>query len=624
MTGRCSLLVLAAGASSLLFACSYGPVPFTSDERLEMLAADRMALFAHQETVDRPISLFEAMARALKYNLEHRVALLEKTVAQGQLDLSYFDMLPQVTATASLKARNTPDASSGFSLTDGKASASYSTAQDRSKATANMTVVWNVLDFGISAIQARQESDRVLIAQENRRKAVHTLLQEVRSTFWQAAGAQKLEAAIGPVIQQAHRALVDARQVERERLKPQLEILRFQKALLEIVRQLQGLRHQLRLAKTEFASLINLPPGSGFTLDIPNDSGLAIPRIGMTIEEMEQLALNNRPEVRKAMYMSRISSGDVRKAMLRLLPGLEFQASHNWDSNSFTLHSQWQEAGARVVWNIFNILQGPTAIRMAENKEELERMRRLTLQMAVLAQVHLSFRQYVNDQRNLKAAEAIDGIDRRILKNSTATSNNEAQSQLEHINAAASAIMSRLQLYQAYADAQNAVGRIFVTLGVDLVPKAVRSDDISVLTQALRDEMIAWNEGVSSQALQKLMDGLDLPSENVADVMMEPVVVKVETSEEESVLASYFLEPDFFADAEAQAASLVPPEAAEENDEAEPAFSETPRPGGQDKTPGQVAAQRVSAKKKKGQSDNSFGIVAYQRCGWGHGGARAV
>lgn len=543
--GQGSLLLLAAGTTGLLYACAFSPEPLTPSERAEIIAADRNTLIARQLPVTHPINLFEAMARALKYNLDHRVALLEKAVAQKQLDLSYFDLLPQITATGTYKSRDTPAASSGFSITDDSASDSFSTSQDRVNASGDLTLVWNVLDFGISAIQARQESDRLLISQENRRKAVHTLLQEVRHTFWRAAGAQKLASAIGPVIQEARKTLDDARQVERERLKPQLEILRFQRALLDIVRQLQELRHQLVLAKTEFASLINLPPGSEFSLDIPDDPALSIPQLHMTVEEMEQLALNNRPEIREAMYNSRISAGDVRKAMLRLLPGLEFSVSHNYDGNSFTLHNQWEEAGARVVWNLLNVLKGPSSIRLAENQEALTLIRRLTMNMAVLTQTHLAYRQYLDDQRSLKAAEEIDGIDRRILENFSITEKNDAQSRLEYIHAATSAIMSRLQLYQAYAEAQNAVGRMYVSIGVDLLPKALRSDDISLLSKALRDSVISWNEGVSAQPLQQLIDSLK-PTQNNKKTSKEEPSDKTdqEISQKEHIPLSQDSSPD--------------------------------------------------------------------------------
>ncbi|MEO5352824.1 MAG: TolC family protein [Magnetococcus sp. XQGC-1] len=546
-----------AVAPVLLVACSYGLNPLSSGERAEMLSQDRTALFTRQEPVTRPISLFEAMARALKYNLTHRVALLEKAVAQRQLDLTQFELLPQVAGNAELKARSTPEASKGYSITDRAASNSFSTAQDRSKMTGRLGMAWNILDFGVSAIQASQDADRTLIANENQRKAVHTLLQEVRSTFWRAAGAQKLEDAIGPVIQQARNALNDARQVERERLKPQLEILRFQKTLLEIVRQLQELRHQLSLAKTEFAALINLPPGSEFQLEIPDDPALTIPEIRMTVEEMESLALDNRPDVRESLYTARISRGDVRKAMLRMLPGLEFQVGHNWDSNSFAMSSQWEEASSRVVLNIMNILQGPTAIRLAENREELANMRRLTLHMAILTQVHLAYRQHLSDQRKLQAVEEIDAVDQRIFKNYSATAHNDAQSRLEYISSAASAIMSRLQLYQAYADAQNSVGRIFVTLGVDLAPKATRADEIGVLTDAVRESVMEWDEGVSGTPLQSLLESLSKPARKETEKKESREVAQ--EKEGSTGIPNYFLEPHFMKEMKEGAPPPVDP-----------------------------------------------------------------
>ena len=548
-----SLLSLLAGASALLFACSTGPTPFTPSERADILALDRSNLLAHQEEVQRPISLFEAMARALKYNLEHRVILLEKAVSQNQLTLSHFSLLPEITANGALKTRSTLDAASGspvtndgeFEVKDNDDPATYSAAQDRSKASANMTMVWNVLDFGVSVIEARQESDRVMIAKENQRKTVHELIQRVRATFWQAAGAQKLEEAINIVLKQARKALDDARQVEKERLKPLLEILRYQKTLMGIVQQFQDLRHQLSLAKTEFASLINLPPGTEFTLEIADDEALTIPSITMTIEEMEQLALDNRPELRQKMYEARISSADVRKAMLRLMPNLNFQVSQNWDSNSFTLFPQWQEAGATVAWSIWNLVKSPVTIRSAENKKQLAHISRMTKHMAILAEVHLSYHRYLNDQRKLRSAEEIDSVDRRILDNISATSQNSADSQLEYISSAAGAIMSRLQLYQAYADAQNAVGMIYSTLGVDLTPKAVRSDDISILAEALRLAVMEWNHGASDGPLQQLLNQLHKPT-----AVSTMVTAADQEPEKEHAIPSYFLDTQILPDIE--------------------------------------------------------------------------
>lgn len=501
MHGCIGLLSLAFMALSVT-SCAVFPAPMTPEERTKMSKQDQKDLFADQLLADHPISLPEAMARAVKYNLNHRTALLEKAATLTQADLSDFSLLPKIAAEAGYSSRDQVDASNSFSITDNKTSSSFATSSERQKSTAELTMVWNLLDFGVAAIQARQDWDRALISEELRRKTLQNLLRETRSTFWQAASAQKLANAIDPVIKEAQNAIEDARKVEQERLRPQVEILRFQRALMEIVRQLTDLRDQLVRAKTEFATLINLPPGSEFQLDIPQDSAMTVPELHMTVEEMEQVAVDNRPEMRESMYTARISADETRKALLRLLPGVEFSAATHYDSNSFLLNTQWQNAGVRVAWNLFNLLKGPTELRLAENQEQSVRMRRMALRMALLTQVHLARQHYFEQRRKLDDSEAISAIDQRILQNVATSVGAKAQSQLEHIHAQAASIVSRLQFFHAYAQTQNAVGQIFVTLGVDLDQESVATDSIPVLTEKFRIATQGWNEGIASQSWQ--------------------------------------------------------------------------------------------------------------------------
>lgn len=53
---------------------------------------------------------------------------------------------------------------------------------------------------------------------------------------------------------------------------------------------------------------------------------------------LETEALASRPELREQDYQTRISSAETRKAMLRMLPGLEFSAGGHYDSNSFLVN----------------------------------------------------------------------------------------------------------------------------------------------------------------------------------------------------------------------------------------------------------------------------------------------
>ena len=58
--------------------------------------------------------------------------------------------------------------------------------------TGGVGLAWNLLDFGVSYFRARQLSDQKLIAEERRRKAVQTLVHDVRIAWWRAEAAQRL------------------------------------------------------------------------------------------------------------------------------------------------------------------------------------------------------------------------------------------------------------------------------------------------------------------------------------------------------------------------------------------------------------------------------------------------
>ncbi|KAF0138791.1 MAG: Outer membrane protein [Rhodospirillaceae bacterium] len=117
-------------------------------------------------------------------------------------------------------------------------------------------------------------------------------------------------------IAEAHIALEKARLAERENLKTPVETLRYQKLLLGTLRQLSTIKQDLSSAATELAALINAPPGTDLLLEIP--VGLKVPTWNMTVEEMEETAFHNNPDLCEQGYFTR--------AILKLLPGITFTA----------------------------------------------------------------------------------------------------------------------------------------------------------------------------------------------------------------------------------------------------------------------------------------------------------
>ncbi|MDH0897744.1 TolC family protein, partial [Pseudomonas sp. GD03875] len=194
-------------------------------------------MFKDQEPLSGPLTLHTAMARAVKYNLEARLKVMEEAVAQRQVDLATFDMLPRMALSAGYAGRNNVSASSSQSVDTGTQSLEPSTSQDRDRGVADLTMVWNVLDFGVAYVSAKQAADQRLIVQERRRKVVHTIIQDVRSAYWRAVAAERLLKQIDELMARVDRARDDSQRMTRERIGDQVQTLSYQRALIEATRQ---------------------------------------------------------------------------------------------------------------------------------------------------------------------------------------------------------------------------------------------------------------------------------------------------------------------------------------------------------------------------------------------------
>lgn len=483
------ILATAAGLT-LLAGCAIHPRPMSRAQREAMLRSDHQAMFAGQAPVTGPITLDEAMARALKYNLDHRVKAMQEALAQRQLDLSNADLLPRLTAQAGYTTRDNVLASSSQDIVTGQQSLVPSTSSDQTARRAGLSFSWNVLDFGVSYYTAKQQADRVLAARERRRKVVQMLMQQTRQAFWQAVGAQRMEKRIAPLLKQARQALADSRSIEKQGLDAPLKALSYQRELLDLVLQLESIRDQLREAKPKLAALMDLPPGRPFTLQAPQD--FSMPQLAIGPQHMEQVALMHRPELIAAGYKERIGRNEIHKAMAKLLPGIEFRFGAHYDSNHFLVNDTWRNAGLQVSWNLFNLLNAKHIKAAAKAQYQLAHEQRLALNMAVLTQVHVAWIDYQGQREQFRLTRRLDHVEQRILAHTEHAAAATADSRMAAIRARTSALMAQLRLYQSYAALQGAYGKMVVSLGLDPVPKTVRGHDLQTLEQAIDRTRRRW------------------------------------------------------------------------------------------------------------------------------------
>lgn len=487
----------------LLSGCAVVPQAIPADQQKEIALKDRQAAQANVEPLKGKLTLSEALARALKYNLDHRTRMMEEALALGQLDLSRYDMLPKLTAAAGYNWRDSDRITrSKDSVTGAPSLANPYISSDRDHTTESLGLSWNVLDFGVSYYNAKQNADRVLVAAERRRKAMHNLMQDVRTAYWRAASAQKIESDLRSTLKLAEDALNDSRKVEAEKLRDPMEALRYQRTLLENLRVLESIQRELAASRIELAALINLPPGSDYELADPSAADLAPVHVSLAVDRMEELAIANNADLKEQFYNARMTVAETKKSILRLLPGLSFNYSYQHDSDSYLINKSWQEAGLQISWNLFNILSAPSAIRYSEANEKLAEQRRMATQMAVLAQVHLARQQYESSYVLFERADAIWRVDQRIYEHSSNRETVEMKGRLDRISNNTSAIVSYLRRFQALSQVYAASSKVQATLGQEPSVGNLQEIALSDLTAQIDADAHrgSWARGVEQPA----------------------------------------------------------------------------------------------------------------------------
>ena len=488
ITVACMPLVLAACGS-------VSPKPFSQAEIGERASQDVASMYKDQEVIAAPIDFHEAAARALKYNLDYKLKLMETALSRSLHDVSTYEMLPRLVAGAGYSSRNNDSGGTSVLIEPPRSvSLNPSTSQERSHTMSNLSFSWNALDFGVSYLRAQQKADQVLMAEERRLKVIHTVLQDVRNSYWRAVGAQKLLPRVDGLLERVNTALERAKAIEKQGIMPQAQVLGYQRALLDAVSTLTLRRQDLELAKAELRALMSVEPGVEFTLAEQNE--LALPRVSVDVEKLERLALEKRPEIMEEWYRKRVTENDIKAAKVLLWPNVSLDAGWQYDSNKYLYNSTWFDTGIRVSWNLLKLTQYPALKKAHQAQNDTDDMRRLSLSMAVLTQVRVGLQRYNLSLQELKFSEESLGVDKRLLNYAQAAAKSQFDSELEVIRTEARALLGEYQRYAAYSNAQAAWGRVYNSVGLDILPETVEGHDVKTLAVAMKDTMTQWQQTV--------------------------------------------------------------------------------------------------------------------------------
>ncbi len=484
-----SRVLLVSACALLVAGCSVEGSNLTTEEQLKALGDDMRAIFGGQQKLEEPLTLADALARGISYNMDHRVAARQRMIASGQVDEDLLAALPALNAGVGDVKRDSPEIRSATNADTGLQSLPPSQFSDDHRQEAELTASWNLLDAGLAVAQASQGSDRARIAEEQRRKVVHQITQDIRSAYWRAASAQVMGPRIAGALRRNQAMVKDLQQAMLEKTTAESDktsYLMTQRELLRVADDLMTLQAQMGTAKAELAGLINLPPGTDFKLAVNEGDILSLPDVKRVVagpEELERVALMIRPEIRQDMLASRISASQTRATALSALPGLEVAYGYNYDSDSFLRDNNWTEFSLSLTGNLMKLMTLPVRMEQSESREKLVALQRQAKTVSILTQVNIA-------RQNLRMTENRLGVLRNLMRveNELIPDKDDAAPLLTTAQTLAqeqTALNARGRFHMAYADYQAAYARLLTSVGIDPLPPNYDTRDIKAMAETI-------------------------------------------------------------------------------------------------------------------------------------------
>lgn len=501
--GRASRLTrrsLCAGLAGLLGGCAVTPNPLDRRTLRSYAETSLTRATANQEPPSRPIDLYEAFARALKYNLDHRVEMMQTAVNAEQLTLSQYEMLPNLVANSGYAGRSNYAASSSISVLSKQQSLEPSYSQQKNVGTADVEFSWNILDFGLSYVRARQAADQVLIAAEARRRVVSRIVEDTRTAYWRALTSERLATQLKRVESRTNSAIRSSRGLFEDRQTSPVSALTNERELIEIKRDSQAIEGDLKIARSQLAALMNVAPTTPFRLAPTVNAPTAL-NLGYGESDLVRVALEHRPELREVQYRQRINAAEAQAALLKLLPGVNLVIGANADSNDLLYNQNWVAWGARASWNLMRLFQYPQQKRVLAAEDELLNQRALALTMAIMTQVYVSRARHAQAVKEFNTATEYRRVQRRLLDQMRSSAAVEQISEQTLIREEMNTVIAEVKYDLAFAAVQNARANVYASLGLDTFPvDTINRSAVAELASALRSTWVGQGSATEASA----------------------------------------------------------------------------------------------------------------------------
>lgn len=406
--------------------------------------------------ITKPIDMYMAMALALKYNYTRRLASYQENLVKGNIQVS---SLPAIAD-----------------------SLGYENSSNSEAIPADLKVSWNILDLSSLYYQNDFIATDV-VAEEQSRKVVNNILLEARTLYWKALAAQRLIPIIDDMNEYLVRVVDEISARSNEMAKkgktPSTNLLIKKRKYLENIRQLADLRRKFETAQTEFVGLLGLYPSTEIKLAGSEYGNFSVPAMRAKLQQLEWLALTNRPELR--VFDTQTTQDELE---LVIQNDAADDADYNQDPNYY--NRKWAKDSKDLTMNIFEDIRH-------QSPETYNSLARQRVTNIVLNQVYLSWALYQSAIEDYYLNMGVATTSEDIAEGITIKEGSDKTiSQLE----SARAIIDETNAFLSYIDVQEAIGRLYASIGMDAVSSDLLNENPSIIAITIRESFDKWNDGI--------------------------------------------------------------------------------------------------------------------------------
>jgi len=457
-----------------------------SQQQASLNAQQYISNIDNNQLPDKYLSLYEVLAIGLTRNLEQRAQRMKIGLSTHQTDLSRIEMLPVAAATAGFQSRNNFNgiiSSRGGTLVD-------STTQDSSDQFGELSLTWNILDFGVSYYKAKQNLNDKKVFEEIQRISIHQLSQDIETAFWYAAMQQHFDHTLKSEISAANEVLQVKENSHKNASTSELETLI---EMQRLVTQLRQFKSKLDQSKTRLSQFMGVQPDLEYHLATDFSQVILNPEeIKAEHRVLLHKAFSLHPEIKKSFYENKNSEHELKKAWLRFFPGVEFNTSYQYLNENTLNHKQWGNWGSQISWNLIELLQMPSRIRLIKGKQQIKDLETMALSLTIAAKLYITEQQYLNHyathQYQLRNALLHNKLKERFSKKANLNKNSQYY---RLINYRLKALVADIEKYAAFTEMKLSLSRLYMAIGLDLIPDLdlILERDFDLLADTIRIQM---------------------------------------------------------------------------------------------------------------------------------------